>query len=52
MNCVAKADRDLAQAVLQGTGRWGPAERLIKKPDAHRKWREANGLPWPVPQPD
>jgi predicted alpha-1,6-mannanase (GH76 family) len=52
MNRVAKADPDLARTVIAKLGNWRQAERLIKNPDAHRKWRDANGLPWPVPQSD
>jgi hypothetical protein len=50
MNRVLKADPTLADAVWRGAGKWGQAEWLITNPDAHRKWREANGLPWPVPE--
>jgi hypothetical protein len=51
MNRVAKADAELARAVLAGSGKWGQAEWLIMHPDAHRKWREASGLPWPPDAP-
>lgn len=49
MNRVLRADPALFTAVAEhGVGKWGQAEWLIKNPDAHRRWREASGLPWPV----
>src|SRR5262245_27147761 len=50
MHRVLGADAELARAVREGLGKWGQAEWLIKHPKAHRKWRKANGLPWPVPE--
>jgi len=51
---VMRADPDLWRAAMDqkwgGYGLWGTAEWLILHPDAHRKWREENGLPWPVPE--
>jgi hypothetical protein len=47
---VMKADIDLAVLMLnRGSCKPGHAEWLVTNPDAHRKWREAHGLPWPVP---
>jgi len=46
---ILNTDPDLFRAVEQGLGKWGQAEWLILHPKAHRKWREANGLPWPLP---
>jgi hypothetical protein len=47
---ILNIDPDLFRAVKQGAGKWGPAEWLILHPDAHREWREASGLPWPIPK--
>lgn len=47
MHRVLSADPVLCIAVEHGAGKWGQAERLILNPEAHRRWREANGLPWP-----
>ena len=49
---VIKADPVLAAAVGRGAAKWGQAELLVENPDAHRAWREANGLPWPVRSPE
>jgi len=45
---VLDADPDLFHAVMAGAGKWGQAEWLILHPELQRKWREANGLPWPI----